>query len=312
MSHRLASFDCAKAYSATEKLICDDPELSRLDEELAHAYADALKRAEATEKKEIQSEQVTWLRLRDVCQRDLQCVVTSYRDRLRDLNGFRTSPSVATETVPLQREADRLASIQQAFKTALREQPSSYNRYPQYPFCVKFFEDLAAARGMKAIEPSVRAESADAPGLAKWHRCDGAEEADVADPTSPYLGLYMLGGPPYRYYRVDPKGKSKEGEKDFLYHNLYWHGTHLAGHLGYTWVDIKKCTVKDGASLSHTVLASHLSTETRSMSAIVNYRSEVVVIELIAEYSDSNDDKAYWVMAHRFGKHAPPPQCPWY
>ncbi len=37
-----ASFDCAKARSKTEKAICGDPELSKLDEQLAAAYKAAL------------------------------------------------------------------------------------------------------------------------------------------------------------------------------------------------------------------------------------------------------------------------------
>ena len=38
-----ASFDCAKARTKVEKLICMDPQLSRQDSELAVAYAEALK-----------------------------------------------------------------------------------------------------------------------------------------------------------------------------------------------------------------------------------------------------------------------------
>lgn len=37
-----ASFDCAKAKARIEKMICGDPELSRLDGETARAYAEAL------------------------------------------------------------------------------------------------------------------------------------------------------------------------------------------------------------------------------------------------------------------------------
>ena len=37
-----ASFDCAKASSKTEKAICTDPELSKLDEDLASSYKEML------------------------------------------------------------------------------------------------------------------------------------------------------------------------------------------------------------------------------------------------------------------------------
>ena len=38
-----ASFDCAKARTKVEKLICKDPQLSRQDEDLAKTYGEALK-----------------------------------------------------------------------------------------------------------------------------------------------------------------------------------------------------------------------------------------------------------------------------
>jgi uncharacterized protein len=37
-----ASFDCHKATTWLEKTVCSNPELSKLDEELAKAYHDAL------------------------------------------------------------------------------------------------------------------------------------------------------------------------------------------------------------------------------------------------------------------------------
>jgi uncharacterized protein len=38
-----ASFDCGKATSEVEKLICGNEELSRLDDSLSEAYQEALK-----------------------------------------------------------------------------------------------------------------------------------------------------------------------------------------------------------------------------------------------------------------------------
>jgi uncharacterized protein len=48
-----ASFDCAKASSATEKMICGDEAISKLDEQLASSYKLALESSsnkEATKK----------------------------------------------------------------------------------------------------------------------------------------------------------------------------------------------------------------------------------------------------------------------
>lgn len=41
-----ASFDCAKAASTTEKLICGNPAVSLLDEQLGQAYKQALTNAD--------------------------------------------------------------------------------------------------------------------------------------------------------------------------------------------------------------------------------------------------------------------------
>ena len=40
-----ASFDCQKAKSVNERLICEDAELSKLDDELAFAYKEALRKS---------------------------------------------------------------------------------------------------------------------------------------------------------------------------------------------------------------------------------------------------------------------------
>ena len=55
-----ASFDCAKARSKVEKAICNDPELGKLDEELASAYKAAL--ASHPLPSYVRARQVAWLK----------------------------------------------------------------------------------------------------------------------------------------------------------------------------------------------------------------------------------------------------------
>ena len=59
-----ASFDCGKARSAKEKMICADPQLSALDEQLAASYKDALERSGSP--KPIRQWQRDWLKHGDV------------------------------------------------------------------------------------------------------------------------------------------------------------------------------------------------------------------------------------------------------
>ncbi len=77
-----ASFDCAKASTKVEHLICDNLEISRLDDELSASYKTALqdeKRAES-----IRQAQKEWLKERNSCA-DADCVKKAYGTRLQAL-----------------------------------------------------------------------------------------------------------------------------------------------------------------------------------------------------------------------------------
>ena len=81
---KAASFDCSKATTNTEIAICNDPELSALDERLGAAYLVA-KRLNASEK--TKRDQLSWLKLRDKCE-NLLCVKKKYLGRLVELTDF--------------------------------------------------------------------------------------------------------------------------------------------------------------------------------------------------------------------------------
>ena len=57
-----ASFDCKKAASWLEKNVCSNPELSKLDEQMAKAYSDALKSLSPEGQKETKQYQKQWLK----------------------------------------------------------------------------------------------------------------------------------------------------------------------------------------------------------------------------------------------------------
>lgn len=77
-----ASFPCEKASTQVEKLICGDPELSKLDEELDTAYQRALGMVAA--KKPLHLQQRDWLATRDACA-DNPCIRRAYDARLSRL-----------------------------------------------------------------------------------------------------------------------------------------------------------------------------------------------------------------------------------
>lgn len=79
-----ASFDCAKASSAQEKMICSDRELARLDVELSAVYRKA--REAASDPKALQNEQIQWLKASRKACSDKACLAEAYKSRTAELS----------------------------------------------------------------------------------------------------------------------------------------------------------------------------------------------------------------------------------
>lgn len=75
-----ASFDCKKASTQIEIIICNNSELSRLDEDVSEIYRLILEKDAS-----IKSSQEGWIKSRDMCESDF-CLINSYRDRVDELN----------------------------------------------------------------------------------------------------------------------------------------------------------------------------------------------------------------------------------
>jgi hypothetical protein len=74
-----ASFDCTKASSPTEKMICQNPKISKLDDRLSEVYKEARK-ADAS----IVEEQRAWLKEARAC-KDEKCLENTYGIRVEAL-----------------------------------------------------------------------------------------------------------------------------------------------------------------------------------------------------------------------------------
>ncbi len=76
-----ASFDCTKASSQVEKLICSDRELSDLDSKLGNIY-----RPKASASPSLVTDQKQWLRQqRNLC-KTIDCLRAAYLKRIEDVN----------------------------------------------------------------------------------------------------------------------------------------------------------------------------------------------------------------------------------
>lgn len=127
-----ASFDCAKAGTTVEKLICSHPNLSKLDDELDQAYKQALKREDV--KQQVIVSQRQWLKQeRNVC-RTAECLEAAYAGRIREL-GVSASFGIALlrsggtgappSTAPAQEGRVRINGVDIALPSALTDETRS-------------------------------------------------------------------------------------------------------------------------------------------------------------------------------------------
>jgi uncharacterized protein YecT (DUF1311 family) len=79
-----ASFDCAKAKTEVEKLICTNGLLDSLDNQMHNLYTYVMKTVGESERARIRAEQREWLKRRDTCKGE-DCLVESYKERMKAL-----------------------------------------------------------------------------------------------------------------------------------------------------------------------------------------------------------------------------------
>ncbi len=82
---RAATFDCDKASTSVEKVICSDTRLTNLDDQLGRQYKDVL--AALSNGGALKAEQKAWLSSRNQC-KDSDCIMKAYDDRIRVLNAM--------------------------------------------------------------------------------------------------------------------------------------------------------------------------------------------------------------------------------
>ncbi|MCM0083312.1 lysozyme inhibitor LprI family protein [Geomonas sp. Red32] len=88
-----ASFDCKSAKSKAEKMICSNATLSKLDDDLALAYAQAL--IAAPDREALKKEQRAWVRgKRNACS-DVRCMASTYQERIGALSKPHPATSLA-------------------------------------------------------------------------------------------------------------------------------------------------------------------------------------------------------------------------
>lgn len=162
-----ASFDCSKATTNLEKQICDNPAISKLDDEIGKLYQDTLNKADEKQKQRLVAEQKHWLKhTRNICE-DEPCLKLAYWARQAELATF------FDPKPPLYKhEADKADAIKQVLATA-QLYPDAYIKDKR--FCGQLFDDLKQMKDIRFVDPVVQAQSYEDPALDKWKRNCGTK-----------------------------------------------------------------------------------------------------------------------------------------
>ena len=103
---RAATFDCDKASTSVEKVICSDTRLTNLDDQLGRRYKDAL--AASSNSGALKAEQKAWLSSRNQC-KDSDCIIKAYDDRISVLSAM-SSPAKSGDVTGTYKMKDRGAA----------------------------------------------------------------------------------------------------------------------------------------------------------------------------------------------------------
>jgi uncharacterized protein len=163
---RGASFDCAKAGTKVEHMICDSLELSNLDDEMADKFKSA--QMGADDRAKVVRGQRQWPSTRNACL-DVACVKDAYERRLSELS---VAPKGAEVTQPASGPTQAVASNTAKPENALSErdrvrQIMASHRFSlslvrdksEESFCKTFVDDFRAMKGITFLEPEIESES---------------------------------------------------------------------------------------------------------------------------------------------------------
>src|SRR5260370_28093317 len=94
------SFDCRNARYADEKLICREPGLAQLDQDLATRYRRQLGNLAKDRQDEFQHHEIFFLNARRRCGDNYGCIEQSYRNRIQELDNLVSAEAAQPPAAP--------------------------------------------------------------------------------------------------------------------------------------------------------------------------------------------------------------------
>lgn len=254
ISSHAASFDCEKAVSKIERLVCANAEVSDLDTELAKAYESAMSKLTADERNGLISEQRRWLQQsRNRCQQ-ATCLKHAYWERLARLETY------SRPRQPELSEAERQKVVQALLN------PGTFTlvagTVPQA--CNAILEDLKQMRDVRFVPPTAVAQTIEDISPDAWGKqCGGfppmnytsfCERGIVAANADDEAGACQsfYGVSPFKLYEIPVKGQSSPAK--FLYFGQAYgamNRSHLPPMLGnglpgFHQIDERQCVAANG------------------------------------------------------------------
>jgi uncharacterized protein len=112
------SFDCRHAHFADEQVICQEPDLGRLDNRLDSVFRHRMARLPRRERDALERKETDWVVSRRQCGHNYECIEHSYRERMADLSAAlpddgraRSSAEAAGEELSVRASAAKTRTV---------------------------------------------------------------------------------------------------------------------------------------------------------------------------------------------------------
>lgn len=244
-----ASFDCSKASLDIERIICNNPDISMLDESLSSAYKAHLIKTSDPDK--VKQDQKKWLKKRNACH-DAECIRSFYKIRLSELSPQKDKLRELFSRIQL---SDYYSTFQQ--------------KVPD--LCHGLLESLKKWEGVEIFEPIATADSINDPIFREYlGKCDMQKlirsvqiepriwDANNLDSLTKEereeYGTVFIMQKGFRLYQANIDN-SKDGSNEFL---LYGSGTIQEGdnesdtsikHSNFVVIEVKNCRELNSAQV---------------------------------------------------------------
>jgi uncharacterized protein len=87
-----ASFNCSAAATPTEHAICDNPQISKLDEQTSGMYYQIISSgAPARTVSQVKSSQASFIQTRNACGAGYNCLISAYTDQIMYLKNVKSN-----------------------------------------------------------------------------------------------------------------------------------------------------------------------------------------------------------------------------